>query len=109
MPGRPQSIINQVKLHDSLCLCLASVHLPYPFQLIFASQLQDDTVLQTLTKKGRLCFLRGFAGEPPHQLGHGRDLVDLVYTRAAEHQAALAARRLKQSVGQAVGRGIRMA
>ena len=30
------SIINQFKLHDSLCLCLASVHLPYPFHLVSA-------------------------------------------------------------------------
>ena len=30
------SIINQFKLHDSFRLCLASVHLPYPFHLVSA-------------------------------------------------------------------------
>ena len=38
------SIINQFKLHDSFHLCLASVHLPYPFHLIFGFQLLCHTV-----------------------------------------------------------------
>ena len=38
------SIIYQLKLHDSFCLCLASVHLPYPFHLVFSFQLFGHTV-----------------------------------------------------------------
>ena len=34
--GLPRSIINQFDFHNFLCLCLASVHLPYPFHLVSA-------------------------------------------------------------------------
>ncbi len=44
------SIINQFKLHDSFCLCLASVHLPYPLHWVFCFQLLGHAVL--------LCRLR---------------------------------------------------
>ena len=37
LPGLPRSIINQFRFHNFLCLCLASVHLPYPFHLVSAS------------------------------------------------------------------------
>ena len=36
LPGLPRSIINQFRFHNLLCLCLASVHLPYPFHLVSA-------------------------------------------------------------------------
>ena len=36
LPGLPHSIINQFDFHIFLCLCLASVHLPYPFHLVSA-------------------------------------------------------------------------
>ena len=36
LPGLPRSIINQFDFHNFLCLCLASVHLPYPFHLVSA-------------------------------------------------------------------------
>ena len=39
------SIINPFKLHNSFCLCLASVHLPYPFHLVFGFQLFSHAVL----------------------------------------------------------------
>ena len=38
------SIINPFKLHNSFCLCLASVHLPYPFHLVFGFQLFGHAV-----------------------------------------------------------------
>ena len=34
----PRSIINQFRFHNLLCLCLASVHLPYPFHLVLGFQ-----------------------------------------------------------------------
>ena len=37
LPGLSRSIINQFRFHNLLCLCLASVHLPYPFHLVSAS------------------------------------------------------------------------
>ena len=36
LPGLPLSIVNQFDFHNFLCLCLASVHLPYPFHLVSA-------------------------------------------------------------------------
>ena len=39
LPGLPRSIVNQFRFHNLLCLCLASVHLPHPFHLIFSFQL----------------------------------------------------------------------
>ena len=36
LPGLPHSIVNQFDFHNFLCLCLASVHLPYPFHLVSA-------------------------------------------------------------------------
>ena len=36
LPGLSRSIINQFRFHNFLCLCLASVHLPYPFHLVSA-------------------------------------------------------------------------
>ena len=39
LPGLPRSIINQFRFHNFLCLCLASVHLPHPFHLVFGFQL----------------------------------------------------------------------
>ena len=39
------SVINQLKLHNLLCLGLASVHLPYPFHLVFGFQLFGHAVL----------------------------------------------------------------
>ena len=36
LSGLPRSIINQFDFHNFLCLCLASVHLPYPFHLVSA-------------------------------------------------------------------------
>ena len=36
LPGLPRSIINQFRFHNLLCLCLASVHLPYPFHWVSA-------------------------------------------------------------------------
>ena len=39
LPGLSRSIINQFRFHNLLCLCLASVHLPHPFHLIFSFQL----------------------------------------------------------------------
>ena len=36
LPGHPHSIVNQSDFHNFLCLCLASVHLPYPFHLVSA-------------------------------------------------------------------------
>ena len=35
LPGLSRSIINQFRFHNLLCLCLASVHLPHPFHLVF--------------------------------------------------------------------------
>ena len=45
LPGLPRSIINQFRFHNFLCLCLASVHLPYPFHLVFGFQLFSHAVL----------------------------------------------------------------
>ena len=45
LPGLPRSIINQFRFHNLLCLCLASVHLPHPFHLVFGFQLLSHTVL----------------------------------------------------------------
>ena len=45
LPGLPRSIINQFRFHNFLCLCLASVHLPHPFHLVFGFQLFGHTVL----------------------------------------------------------------
>ena len=50
LPGLPRSIINQFRFHNFLCLCLASVHLPHPFHLVFGFQLLGHAVL--------LCQLR---------------------------------------------------
>ena len=36
LPGLPRSIVYQFCFHNFLCLCLASVHLPYPFHLVSA-------------------------------------------------------------------------
>ena len=38
------SIINQLKLHNRFCLCLASVQQPYPFHLVFGFQLFSHAV-----------------------------------------------------------------
>ena len=51
LPGLPRSIINQFRFHNLLCLCLASVHLPHPFHLVFGFQLLGHAVL--------LCQLTG--------------------------------------------------
>ena len=45
LPGLPRSIINQFRFHNLLCLCLASVHLPHPFHLVFGFQLFGHAVL----------------------------------------------------------------
>ena len=45
LSGLPRSIINQFRFHDFLCLCLASVHLPHPFHLVFGFQLLGHAVL----------------------------------------------------------------
>ena len=45
LPGLPRSIINQLCFHNFLCLCLASVHLPHPFHLVFSFQLFGHVVL----------------------------------------------------------------
>ncbi len=45
LPGLPRSIINQFRFHNFLCLCLASVHLPHPFHLVFGFQLLGHAVL----------------------------------------------------------------
>ena len=45
LPGLSRSIINQFRFHDFLCLCLASVHLPHPFHLVFGFQLLGHAVL----------------------------------------------------------------
>ena len=45
LPGLPRSIINQFRFHNLLCLCLASVHLPHPFHLVFGFQLLGHAVL----------------------------------------------------------------
>ena len=45
LPGLPRSIINQFRFHNFLCLCLASVHLPHPFHLVFSFQLLGHAVL----------------------------------------------------------------
>ena len=45
LPGLPRSIINQFRFHNFLRLCLASVHLPYPFQLVSGFQLIGHAVL----------------------------------------------------------------
>ena len=45
LPGLPRSIVNQFRFHNLLCLCLASVHLPYPFHLVFGFQLFGHAVL----------------------------------------------------------------
>ena len=39
MPGLSRSIVYQFCFHNFLCLCLASVHLPHPFHLVFGFQL----------------------------------------------------------------------
>ena len=44
LPGLPRSIINQFRFHNLLCLCLASVHLPHPFHLVFGFQLFGHAV-----------------------------------------------------------------
>ena len=41
------SIINQLKLHNLLCLRLASVYLPHPFRLAAGFRSLGDTVLRT--------------------------------------------------------------
>ena len=45
LPGLSRSIINQFRFHNLLCLCLASVHLPHPFHLVFSFQLLCHAVL----------------------------------------------------------------
>ena len=45
LPGLPRSIINQFRFHNLLCLCLASVHLPHPFHLVFGFQPFGHAVL----------------------------------------------------------------
>ena len=45
LSGLPHSIVNQFDFHNFLCLCLASVHLPYPFHLVFGFQLFGHAVL----------------------------------------------------------------
>ena len=45
LPGLSRSIINQFRFHNFLCLCLASVHLPHPFHLVFSFQLLGHAVL----------------------------------------------------------------
>ena len=45
LPGLSHSIINQFRFHNFLCLCLASVHLPHPFHLVFSFQLLGHAVL----------------------------------------------------------------
>ena len=45
LPGLSRSIINQFRFHNFLCLCLASVHLPHPFHLVFGFQLFGHAVL----------------------------------------------------------------
>ena len=45
LPGPSRSIINQFRFHNLLCLCLASVHLPHPFHLVFSFQLLGHAVL----------------------------------------------------------------
>ena len=44
LPGLSHSIINQFRFHNFLCLCLASVHLPHPFHLVFGFQLFGHAV-----------------------------------------------------------------
>ena len=44
LPGLSLSIINQFRFHNFLCLCLASVHLPHPFHLVFGFQLFGHAV-----------------------------------------------------------------
>ena len=45
LPGLPRLIVNQFDFHNFLCLCLASVHLPHPFHLVFSFQLLGHAVL----------------------------------------------------------------
>ena len=45
LPGLSRSIVNQFRFHNLLCLCLASVHLPHPFHLVFSFQLLCHAVL----------------------------------------------------------------
>ncbi len=45
LPGLSHSIINQFRFHNLICLCLASVHLPHPFHLVFGFQLFGHAVL----------------------------------------------------------------
>ena len=45
LSGLSHSIINQFRFHNFLCLCLASVHLPHPFHLVFGFQLLGHAVL----------------------------------------------------------------
>ena len=45
LPGLSHSIINQFRFHNLICLCLASVHLPHPFPLVFGFQLFGHAVL----------------------------------------------------------------
>ena len=44
LPGLPRLIINQFRFHNFLCLCLASVHLPHPFHLVFGFQFLGHAV-----------------------------------------------------------------
>ena len=44
LPGLSRSIVNQFRFHNLLCLCLASVHLPHPFHLVFSFQLLGHAV-----------------------------------------------------------------
>ena len=44
--GQELMKITDLKLfHNLICLCLASVHLPHPFHLVFGFQLFGHTVL----------------------------------------------------------------
>ena len=45
LSGLSHSIINQFRFRNFLCLCLASVHLPHPFHLVFGFQLLGHAVL----------------------------------------------------------------
>ena len=45
LPGLSHSIINQFRFHNLIYLCLASVHLPHPFHLVFGFQLFSHAVL----------------------------------------------------------------
>ena len=45
LSGLSRSIINQFRFHNLLRLRLASVHLPYPFHLVFGFQMLGHAVL----------------------------------------------------------------